>query len=79
MSFKPETDDTREASSIAIIRELTKHGAKIKAYDPRAMNVAKEYYLKDLKSVEYADSKYAALSGADALLLVTEWKEFRSP
>ena len=79
LSFKPETDDTREASSIAIIRELTKHGAKIKAYDPRAMDVAKEYYLKDLKNVEYADSKYAALSGADALLLVTEWKEFRSP
>jgi UDPglucose 6-dehydrogenase len=79
LSFKPETDDVREASSIAIIRELTKHGAKIKAYDPRAMNAAREYYLKDLKNVEYADSKYAALSGADALLLVTEWKEFRSP
>ena len=79
LSFKPETDDTREASSIAIIRELARHGAKIKAYDPRAMNAAKEYYLKDLKNVEYADSKYAALSGADALLLVTEWKEFRSP
>ncbi|HBG92126.1 MAG: UDP-glucose 6-dehydrogenase [Nitrospirae bacterium GWF2_44_13] len=79
LSFKPETDDTREASSIAIIRELTKHGAKIKAYDPRAMDVAKAYYLKDLKNVEYADSKYTALSGADALLLVTEWKEFRSP
>lgn len=79
LSFKPETDDTREASSITIIRELTKHGAEIKAYDPRAMNAAKEYYLKDLKNVEYADSKYAALSGAAALLLVTEWKEFRSP
>jgi len=79
LSFKPGTDDTREASSIAIIRELARHGAKIKAYDPRAMNAAKEYYLKDLKNVEYADSKYAALSGADALLLVTEWKEFRSP
>jgi UDPglucose 6-dehydrogenase len=79
LSFKPETDDTREASSIAIIRELAKRGAKIKAYDPKAMNAAKEYYLKDLKNVEYADSKYAALSGADALLLVTEWKEFRSP
>ncbi|MBU4321441.1 MAG: UDP-glucose/GDP-mannose dehydrogenase family protein [Thermodesulfovibrionales bacterium] len=79
LSFKPETDDTREASSLTIIRELTKHGAKIKAYDPRAMDVAKAYYLKDLKNVEYADSKYAALSGAAALLLVTEWKEFRSP
>lgn len=79
LSFKPETDDTREASSITIIRELTRHGAKIRAYDPKAMDVAKEYYLKDLKNIEYADSKYAALSGADALLLVTEWKEFRSP
>lgn len=79
LSFKPETDDTREASSIAIIRELTKHGAKIKAYDPKAMDVAKEYYFKDLRNIEYADSKYTALSGADALLLVTEWKEFRSP
>ncbi|MBI1811173.1 MAG: UDP-glucose/GDP-mannose dehydrogenase family protein, partial [Nitrospirae bacterium] len=79
LSFKPETDDVREASSVTIIRELAKRGAKIKAYDPRAMNVAKEYYLKDLKNIEYADSKYAALSGAAALLLVTEWKEFRSP
>jgi len=79
LSFKPETDDTREASSITIIRELTKHGAKIRAYDPRAMDTAKECYLKDSKNVEYADSKYATLSGADALLLVTEWKEFRSP
>ncbi|MBI3378802.1 MAG: UDP-glucose/GDP-mannose dehydrogenase family protein [Nitrospirae bacterium] len=79
LSFKPETDDVREASSVTIIRELAKRGAKIKAYDPRAMNAAKEYYLKDLKNIEYADSKYAALSGAAALLLVTEWKEFRSP
>jgi len=79
LSFKPETDDVREASSITIIRELIKHGARIKVYDPKAMGIAKKYYLKDLKNIEYADSKYAALSGADALLLVTEWKEFRSP
>ncbi|MDI6744314.1 MAG: UDP-glucose/GDP-mannose dehydrogenase family protein [Thermodesulfovibrionales bacterium] len=79
LSFKPETDDTREASSIAIIRELIRHGAKIKAYDPKAMNAAKNYYFKGIEGIEYADSKYAALSGADALLLVTEWKEFRSP
>jgi UDPglucose 6-dehydrogenase len=79
LSFKPETDDTREASSIAIINELTKHGAKIKAYDPKAMDVARKYYLKDNKNIEYVDSKYTALCGADALLLITEWKEFRSP
>ncbi|MBI3592557.1 MAG: UDP-glucose/GDP-mannose dehydrogenase family protein [Nitrospirae bacterium] len=79
LSFKPETDDTREASSITIINELARSGAKIKAYDPKAMDVAKEYYLKDYKNIEYVDSKYTALTGADALLLITEWKEFRSP
>ncbi len=79
LSFKPETDDTREASSLVIIRELIKRGAKIRAYDPKAMDVAKNYYLKDYKNIEYVDSKYTALTNADALLLITEWKEFRSP
>jgi len=79
LSFKPETDDMREASSITIINELTRRGAKIKAYDPKAMDEAKEHYLKGNDSVEYVKSKYDALDGADALLLVTEWKEFRSP
>lgn len=79
LSFKPETDDMREASSIAVISELTKCGAEVKAYDPKAMDAALNYYLKDNKNIEYADSKYAALSGADALVLITEWKEFRSP
>lgn len=79
LSFKPETDDTREASSITIIAELTKHGAKIKAYDPKAMGIAKNYYLKNYKNIEYTDSKYTALTDADALILITEWKEFRSP
>ncbi|WOE68760.1 UDP-glucose/GDP-mannose dehydrogenase family protein [Hydrogenimonas thermophila] len=79
LSFKPETDDMREASSITIINELTKRGAKIKAYDPKAMDEAKEFYLKDNPNVEYTQSKYDALNGADAMLLVTEWKEFRSP
>ena len=79
LSFKPETDDTREASSITIIGEITKHGAKIKAYDPKAMGIAKNYYLKDYKDIEYTDSKYTALTDADALILITEWKEFRSP
>lgn len=79
LSFKPETDDMREASSITIIKELTKRGAKINAYDPKAMEQAKNFYLKDEKNVNYFNNKYDALNGADALILVTEWKEFRSP
>ncbi len=79
LSFKPETDDMREAPSITIINELTKRGAKIQAYDPKAMEEAKNFWLKDVKNIEYFDNKYDALNGADAMILVTEWKEFRSP
>ena len=69
----------REASSITLITELVKMGAKIKAYDPKAIAEAK-HYLKDiLDSVLFVDSKYEALKNADAMFLVTEWKEFRSP
>jgi len=79
LAFKPETDDMREASAITIIEELTKCGAKIKAYDPKAMEEAKSFYLKGNPNVEYVKSKYDALDGSDAMLLITEWKEFRSP
>jgi len=79
LSFKPETDDMREATSIVVINELSKRGAKIKAYDPKAINEAKEFYLKDNKNIEYVKSKYDALNDADAMILITEWKEFRSP
>lgn len=79
LSFKPETDDTREASSIVIIGELVRRGARIRAYDPKAMEIAQSYYLRGYGNIEYADSKYNALDNADALLLITEWKEFRSP
>ena len=79
LSFKPETDDMREASSITIINELTRRGAKILAYDPKARDEAESYYLKGNERVTYVDSKYEALKGADALVLVTEWQEFRSP
>ncbi len=79
LAFKPETDDMREAASITIIKELLKRNAKIKAYDPKATHQAKGFYLKGLQNIEYCDSKYDALTGAEALLLVTEWKEFRSP
>lgn len=79
LSFKPETDDMREASSITIINELTSRGAKVKAYDPKARHEAETFYLKNNQNVEYVDSKYSALTNADAMILVTEWKEFRSP
>ena len=79
LAFKPETDDMREASAITVINELTKRGAKIKAYDPKARKEAETYYLKDNDNVEYVDSKYTALVDSDAMILLTEWKEFRSP
>lgn len=79
LAFKPETDDMREASSITIINALTSRGATIKAYDPKARHEAETYYLKGNEKVEYVDSKYTALNDADAVILVTEWQEFRSP
>ena len=79
LAFKPGTDDMREAPAIYVIKELVKRGAEIRAYDPKAMTEAKAYYLKGLHNVVYCDSKYHVLKGADALILLTEWKEFRSP
>ncbi|MCX4269003.1 MAG: UDP-glucose/GDP-mannose dehydrogenase family protein [Lachnospiraceae bacterium] len=79
LSFKPDTDDMREAASVTIINELTKRGAKIKAYDPKAEEEAKNYYLKENKNVTYYDSKYTVLNEANAMILITEWKEFRAP
>lgn len=79
LAFKPETDDMREAPAIYIIQELVKRGASVTAFDPKAMNEAKEHYLKDLSGVAYVDQKYEAVHGADALILLTEWKTFRSP
>ena len=79
LSFKPETDDMRDAASLVIVDELTKRGAKISAYDPKAMTEAKEYYFKNNTSITYGEQKYAVVENADALILLTEWKEFRSP
>lgn len=79
LSFKPDTDDMRESAAITIINELTRRGAKVTAYDPKAIKEAKECYLKDNSNVSYVESKYEALKEADALILVTEWKEFRQP
>ncbi|AQS95104.1 UDP-glucose 6-dehydrogenase [Polaribacter sp. BM10] len=79
LAFKPGTDDMREAPAIYIVKELEKRGAKVNAYDPKAIEESKEFYLKDAKNIKYCNSKYEVLQGADALILLTEWKEFRSP
>ena len=76
LSFKPKTDDMREAPSVVIIKALLKAGAKVRAFDPVAMEEAK-HELKD--SIVYAKDEYDALIDADALLLITEWPEFRVP
>jgi len=79
LAFKPGTDDMREAPSINTIKELVKRGAKIKAYDPKAVDQAKEHYLKGIENITYMASKYEVLKDSVALILLTEWKEFRSP
>lgn len=79
LAFKPGTDDMREAPSVYVVKELVKRGAKIKAYDPKAIDEAKEFYLKDIENITYFNSKYAVLENSNALILLTEWKEFRSP
>jgi UDPglucose 6-dehydrogenase len=78
LAFKPNTDDMREAPSRVIIEELTRRGASVRAYDPVAMEEAARV-MKDLPRVHFAVSQSEALVGADALLVVTEWKEFRNP
>ena len=76
LSFKPRTDDMREAPSVYIIEELLKRGAHVTAYDPEAMAEAR-HQLGD--RIQYADTPLSAAQHADALVLVTEWNEFRNP
>ena len=78
LAFKPNTDDMREASSRVLINELIKAGATITAYDPVAMDEAKRIF-KDEKHLSFVDTQDGALKNADALIIVTEWTEFRSP
>ncbi|MCY2958783.1 MAG: UDP-glucose/GDP-mannose dehydrogenase family protein [Planctomycetota bacterium] len=77
LAFKPNTDDMREAPSVVVIEGLLAAGAKVTAYDPEAMAECKKHHLSD--RIDYADVPMAALQGADALVLVTEWNEFRRP
>ena len=78
LAFKPNTDDMREASARVLIGELLARGATVTAYDPVAMTEARRIF-GDEPRIAYADNPDAALVGADALAIVTEWKEFRSP
>ncbi|MEY5135416.1 MAG: UDP-glucose 6-dehydrogenase [Pseudomonadota bacterium] len=78
LAFKPNTDDMREASSRVLIDELIKVGATITAYDPVAIDEGKRVF-KDEKNITFADTQDEALKNADALIIVTEWTEFRSP
>jgi UDPglucose 6-dehydrogenase len=78
LAFKPNTDDMREAPSRVLVAELMRRGAQITAYDPVAMDEARRVF-GDTPGLDYADKAMAALVGADALVIVTEWKEFRSP
>jgi UDPglucose 6-dehydrogenase len=78
LAFKANTDDMREASSRSVIDDLLAAGASIAAYDPVAMDVARQIYAHESR-LTYAESQSASLINADALVIVTEWKEFRSP
>lgn len=76
LSFKPKTNDMREAPSVTVINELLKHGAKIKVFDPKAMDNARKIFGD---RIEYTKKSYSALKDADVMVLLTEWHEFRMP
>ncbi len=77
LSFKPNTDDMREAPALVVVESLLAAGAKVTAYDPEAMKEAQRHHFGD--RIEYAQGPMAALEGADALVVITEWNEFRRP
>jgi UDPglucose 6-dehydrogenase len=78
LAFKANTDDMREAASVTLIDDLTRDGVRVRAYDPAAGEVAKGIFSGN-RNVTIVDSAEAALEGADALAIITEWQEFRSP
>jgi UDPglucose 6-dehydrogenase len=78
LAFKPKTDDVREAPALAICSELVKLGASVRAYDPEANGTFQEKF-GNHTNVEYFESNYDALRGADALVICTEWNAFRQP
>ncbi|MCL7713615.1 UDP-glucose dehydrogenase family protein [Stenotrophomonas mori] len=78
LAFKPNTDDMREASSRRLLAQLWDAGARVRAYDPEAMQEARRIF-GDREDLVFCESEFEALEGADALIVVTEWKQFRSP
>ena len=78
LAFKPNTDDMREAPSLVVIAELARRGATLKAYDPVAMPNARQV-LEGTRGLSFVDNLTQALEGSDALCIITEWKEFKSP
>ena len=74
LSFKPETDDMRESPAIEIVHAMIKLGARVRAFDPVAMEESKHY----INGLEYAEDEYDAITGADALVIITEWNQFRA-
>lgn len=78
LSFKPGTDDMRESASIYFVENLVKLGARIQVYDPKAMENAKKYYFNELSNIVYCDNRIDVLKDIDALILLTEWPEFRT-
>ncbi|MBP9837183.1 MAG: UDP-glucose/GDP-mannose dehydrogenase family protein [Proteobacteria bacterium] len=79
LAFKPKTDDMREAPSLTVINELAALGATFTAFDPEATAVAKKIFEKTNVNINFAENAYDALTAADALIIVTEWNEFRKP
>ena len=76
LAFKPNTDDVREAPALALIKKVVDAGAKIRAFDPEAIETTKAQIGK---MIEYSNSSYDAIKNSDALIIVTEWNEFRNP
>ncbi len=77
LSFKPDTDDMRESPSLAILPQLIESGALIRAYDPQSMAEAEKYLSQYRSSISYCSDPYEAMEGSDALILITEWNQFR--
>jgi UDPglucose 6-dehydrogenase len=76
LSFKPETDDMREAPALVVVKGLVDAGAQVRVHDPEAMAVARTHFGA---AVTYCETNYNALEGADALIILTEWKQYRRP
>ena len=78
LSFKPGTDDIREATSLSLIPKFLAEGSKIQAFDPEAINNVKDFFFNE-KNISFSDNKYEAIRGCDALIILTEWSDFSNP